>query len=387
MVYHQAVRIHPNTPRTAQSDRPSQYRTQSFPQQTGPDVCARADHMVRNRPQHHSRHPWHTPLRSLRRKCICPRFSTRHLYLPRGSRAQYTTHRSSQFLKIWGGPVILFFENGRLGNQLFQYCGFKKYFPDDRLILFGFDDIHNYFDHVEAHCIPKSKMPRWMGFRRLKRIARFLAEIRILGLLTEDPNPEHFNITSRKGLLWMVFVSRDAYFQHRDVVNNLEYAPNLKPDLRERATRWLHARDIRIDRDLIVFIHVRRGDYLHWPSKDYPAVMDLAWYRRAMGMIKDKVRNPVFILMSDDQNYLHDVFEESETLFISNNTAELDLAIMAECKGGILSASSFAWWGAFYAQPTRKRDAYFIAPKYWCGYRAKEWYPAGFRTDWITYIE
>ena len=31
--------------------------------------------------------------------------------------------------------MILHIENGRLGNQLFQYIGLKKYFPKDKIML------------------------------------------------------------------------------------------------------------------------------------------------------------------------------------------------------------------------------------------------------------
>jgi hypothetical protein len=41
------------------------------------------------------------------------------------------------------------------------------------------------------------------------------------------------------------------------------------------------------------------------------------------------------------------------------------MSIMSFCCAGILSASSFAWWGAFFAKTHDKDNSYFIAPNYW----------------------
>ena len=46
-----------------------------------------------------------------------------------------------------------------------------------------------------------------------------------------------------------------------------------------------------------IFLHVRRGDYINWPSKEFPAVLDFEWYERAMSLIKTKLKNPIFIIM------------------------------------------------------------------------------------------
>ena len=91
--------------------------------------------------------------------------------------------------------------------------------------------------------------------------------------------------------------------------------------------------------------------------------------------------------MRDDSYYLHDVFKESKNLIISKNSYEVYLIIMSYCLHGILSASSFAWWGAFYARSKHKQNTTFLAPKYWASHRKKKWHPANFQTDWITYIE
>jgi len=283
--------------------------------------------------------------------------------------------------------VILFVENGRLGNQLFQYCGLKQYFPEHKIFFVGCGDLQKHFDSVDARFVPINMLVRWFSFGVLSRFIYLLADIGVFCLVREREELGFFKLAVRKGLFWNIYVPRSIYFQRRDVVDKIKAVSCLKPDLIQFALDWLHKKGIDPDLRSVVFVHIRRGDYLHWPSNEFPAVLDLAWYKRAMKSMLEKIKNPVFIFMSDDLFYLRDVFDESERLVISDNPPEIDMALMSHCHSGILSASSFAWWGAFYARSNQKQDGTFLAPRYWCGNRAKKWIPTNFRTNWITYIE
>lgn len=283
--------------------------------------------------------------------------------------------------------MILFFEYGQLGNQLFQYCGLRHYFPGHKLIILGCEELQRHFDSVDARFIPKNALNRWFPTRLLTRIVFFLVAARLLGRITEERNDEFYKLAVRKGLFWNIYVPQNIFFQHRDFVNQIHSVPGLKPDLLKVACDWLRQKRINLNSDSLIFVHIRRGDYLHWPSNEFPAVLDLVWYKRAMDFMRGKFKNPVFILMSDDQFYLHDVFEESDRLVISDNSPQIDIALLSLCNSGILSASSFAWWGAFYARSNQKAVATFLAPQYWGGHRAKKWYPRNFHTNWITYVE
>lgn len=283
--------------------------------------------------------------------------------------------------------MIIFFEYGRLGNQLFQYTGLRRYFPEHTLAFLGCEDLQRHFDSVGPQFIPKNVLGRWLPFGLIRRIVFFLVAVRLLGRITEEKDGEVLKLAIRKGLFWNTLVAQNVFFQHHDVVDQIHSAPSLKPELLKVALGWLSEEGIDPDSRSLVFVHIRRGDYLHWPSREFPAVLDLAWYERAMKAIQEKNKNAVFIMMSDDQFYLRDVFKESNELVISDNPPEIDMALMSLCHSGILSASSFAWWGAFYARSNQKLNAIFLAPKYWGGHRAKKWFPTHFRTNWITYLE
>lgn len=285
--------------------------------------------------------------------------------------------------------MIFFFENGRLGNQLFQYCGIKMSFPSDKIIFFGCEGLKELFDNVDVDFIEKESISRWIPFGFLQRIIYVLADLRIIGLITQEPDATSFKLSVRKGLLSKILVSKDVFFQHRDISDNINEPPILKPDLLETAARWLERKGAISNQHNLVFVHIRRGDYLHWPSDEYPAVLDLVWYLEAINVIRSKISDPVFVFMSDDQYYLYDFIEESERFLISDNAPEVDLAIMSLCTGGILSASSFAWWGAWFSRNSVQGNlvSIYLAPKFWAGHRRKEWHPQGFETKWIQYLE
>ena len=283
--------------------------------------------------------------------------------------------------------MVLFFENGRIGNLLFQYSGIKKYFPNEVLVFFGCETLQKYFDNIEAQFFSRVKINKWILYGLLKRIIFFLAEIKIFGKITENTNSINFKIIVKRGLFYNILVVRDVFFQHDDIINNISIHPKLKEHLLEKPKEWFKKKKINFDLYPLVFVHIRRGDYLYWPSKKYSAVLSLHWYKMAMNEIKKKFQNPIFILMSDDQYYLKENFKESEKIVISDNSLETDLAIMSKCNCGILSASSFSWWGAFYAFFNKKNNQYFIGPKFWAGHQKKKWYPKNIQTKWITYIE
>jgi hypothetical protein len=280
--------------------------------------------------------------------------------------------------------MIIHLENGRLGNLLFQYVGLKKIFPKNKLIFIGHNNLQDFFENIYEN-FSFIKIINQTFFRLLKFTIFVLIKIRLLGVIVESQNCKKYKIIIKKGLLRSIIVSHDNFFQHKNVISKINNPPLLKSIFLNRGLNWLYKKKINLKKK-IVFIHIRRGDYLHYPLKEFAAVLDVNWYRQAIKLIKKNLRNPIFILMSDDKSYLKKIFKESSSVFISYNKPEIDLSIMSYCNAGILSPSSFSWWGAFYAKIRNKNNNYFIAPKYWIGHRSKKWFPKNFQTNWITYI-
>jgi hypothetical protein len=280
--------------------------------------------------------------------------------------------------------MIIFFEYGRIGNQLFQYQGLKNYFPKHKLFFFGCASLQNTFNIIDATFI--NLKINSLLHKVLKKIFFFFIKLRILGEIKETTVNDNTKLYVRRSLLWNVYIAHNIYFQHASFINKITNPPSIKKKYLILGKNWLIKKEVFKKKSNLVFVHIRRGDYLSWPDVNFPAALDLRWYKKNMLNIKNRVKKPIFVIMGDDTLYLRSVFKESKNLIISNNLPEIDLSIMSLCSCGILSASSFAWWGAFYAKIHNKKGNYFVAPKYWIGHRSKKWLPKNFFSKWITYV-
>jgi len=282
--------------------------------------------------------------------------------------------------------LLIYFENGRLGNQFFAYSALRGLYPNQRLVLFGFGTLKQAIESVDAIIIENRKLPRLLEFG-IKQFLVVLAKLRIIGTIQESRENSTYLVKKASGLIFNLHLLKPSYFQHQDVLEKINPSLRLNEDIFRKASDWLEEKVVKSSDQNLVFVHIRRGDYLTWPSREYPAVLEKQWYIRAMDRMRAKVKNPIFLLLTDDPYYAKDCFGVQSDILISENDQLVDLALMSLCQHGILSASSFAWWGAWFSEKRSSDEGIYMAPKYWGGHRKKEWIPEGFITNWITYIE
>ena len=108
-------------------------------------------------------------------------------------------------------------------------------------------------------------------------------------------------------------------------------------------------------------IHIRRGDYVQFFSKDY-IILDKAYYERALDTLSNQFET-VFVF-SDDIEWCKESFDGGNFVFIENEKDYIDLYLMSMCDHNIISNSSFSWWGAWLNQ---NKEKIVIAPKQWFG--------------------
>lgn len=129
-----------------------------------------------------------------------------------------------------------------------------------------------------------------------------------------------------------------------------------------------------------VFIHVRRSDYSAYYSS---ALLPMGYYRAAVRRVMEAVPRPHFFLLGDDPAWCERQFSDLPHHTVSRCSPYEDLALMSLCAGGIISNSSFAWWGAQLCL----RTAPVIAPRYWFGWVTKEWLPRGMEESGFQFID
>ncbi len=279
--------------------------------------------------------------------------------------------------------MILFYGEGRLGNQIFQYQALSQIAkPGERIFSVGLEDLHR---HLELR---GPKLVVLTRNRMLKRIMKYA--LRPLLLRPMSRTFRLFNYASETSygvppndgasgeLLMRTGLFSGFTFVDRGHYQNSCYWPALFPtplfgiheNLRGSAKRYLES--ICRERLRPTFVHVRRGDYL--THTDY-GLKDLAlpdsFYRAAIGELTMRVGRTHLVFVTDDARWVEENFADITDKTIVSLNAEMDFAIMTECAGGILSNSTFSLAAAFMLQ----NPNIVIAPKYWLGFRVGAWYP------------
>ena len=283
--------------------------------------------------------------------------------------------------------MIIFHESGRLGNQLFQYCVFKKIEASKRLFLLGMQSLKTTF--VGIDCAGETMCDKLMERLLIRLGARMLGALSrkwgIIGWIVESRTETCSNIQMRKGIVPNVYYCTESYWQSEGLIeDHVTASIQLRSELKEQASRVMMK--LPCDKRETFFVHVRRGDYCSWPSRTAPAILPLKWYLKQMDVIRKRFVRPVFVVVSDDRYYAEEMFGSYPDVYVCHESEKIDFAIMSMCYGGgILSASSFSWWAAYFARRVNT-DAFFIAPMYWGGHRLTSWYPnEAIKTSWITY--
>lgn len=278
--------------------------------------------------------------------------------------------------------MILFYEDGRLGNQLFQYCAVRLYQPRGKLIALGMKDLTENFVglDVETDTLVGVFVRRIMKLMGEKKIGFLARKLRLLTLVEEQRSEAGVGFKVSKGLIPHIAYFK-GYYQSEEVTSS---AVAELIDIREE--HKLRARELLAARGgSAYFVHVRRGDYVRWPSPDAPAVLPFEWYSAQMQCIRERDREAWFVVVSDDKPYVEELFGHRSDVLVICQDPISDFSMMAECLGGgILSASSFSWWAAYFVRRSNP-DAHFLAPEYWIGHRPRQWFPGGLETSWLQY--
>lgn len=157
------------------------------------------------------------------------------------------------------------------------------------------------------------------------------------------------NHEGRECVIWSRFQSEDCFLPVADEVRKLFLLP--KPALPNPAGTTP------------VALHVRRGDYVGhirlWvTTPDY--------FKRSVDWIKVNVRNPHFIVVSDDPTWCRAYFKGPEFTVMPPQEPIEAMATIAACEAHIISNSTFGWWGAWLGE-----KGPVLVPASWFTKRAK----------------
>ena len=276
--------------------------------------------------------------------------------------------------------MIFFISDGRLGNQIFQYAFLNSIARKSEIILcLNMEEFTATFDIegsngrliVLCTCLLKFRLGRILFNHVVKPVfiffMRTIARTRIIGFIYQKKNEQGRYVPSfaeNKGFLPFRFVDQ-GYFQSERFFNEKALDFRIKKQFEQKALQIIS----RIPQGYnTIFVHIRRGDYLHESFLGERGIdLPKNYFLKAIEIITKDTKKPFFVFLSDDPSYTRDCFLEIENKLISKENMQVDLALMTLCEYGITSNSSFSWWGA----RLMKKRKIVIFPKYWYGWKIK----------------
>uniref|UniRef100_A0A914VX25 L-Fucosyltransferase n=2 Tax=Plectus sambesii TaxID=2011161 RepID=A0A914VX25_9BILA len=165
--------------------------------------------------------------------------------------------------------------------------------------------------------------------------------------------------------LYMGYFQSFRYF-HPDREDMIRREFKLLPAINERAHQFLltarkkmkenSKMEGKFDSSNVTYVgmHVRRGIDVTWNLRNIEHGHKVATKRyltRAMDYYREKYRNVVFLLCSDDLKWCRENIEQemADVMTIDSGFREIDLAVMAMCNHTIMTIGTFSWWAAYLA--------------------------------------
>jgi len=277
----------------------------------------------------------------------------------------------------------LFYGEGRLGNQIFQYQALSHAAkPNERIVAVGLEDLHREFDLqgppltvLTRNGLCKRFVKYFINPMLLRPLARTL---RIINYAAETTHgvPPHTGaggaLMLRKGVIKGITFVDGGYYQNASLWTTLFPATlfRINPRLERAATSYLDS--VCVTRCPPAFVHVRRSDYATFNTYGLQDLsLPVTFYDNAISELERRIGKTHLVFVTDDPQWVEDNFQSISDKTIVSFDAAMDFAIMTRCRAGILSNSTFALAAAFMLQD----PSVVIVPRFWFGFRVGAWYP------------
>lgn len=265
---------------------------------------------------------------------------------------------------------------GRLGNQLFVYAFGLKLES-----LLGQSVVYDCLSSGDGLSSPWRRFLSWV--RRHVRCTGYSVELTCMGLTVRkatilDLAMRRLIVLNEKNFKGFEDLTRlaqqgknlyiDGYWQ-----TNLFFS-GIEQQIRQKFAfhRDLPEQVIQIRTQIwncsAVAVHVRRGDYVLNPrTAAAHNICGIAYYKKAIKVLEEKVPDATFFVFSDDISWCKDhlVTNGLVTYFIDTaifHLPHLDFELMINCKHFIIANSSYSWWAAYLGG---SEDKVVVAPQLW----------------------
>ncbi len=119
-----------------------------------------------------------------------------------------------------------------------------------------------------------------------------------------------------------------------------------------------------------VCLAVRRGDFMTGANRKTFYVCDLEYFKRAVAYMQEHVKNPVFVVFSNDIAWVKEHIKIDGEVFYESGADPVweTFRLMYSCKHFVISNSTLHWWAQWRSENANK---IVVVPDRW--YNAKGW--------------
>jgi hypothetical protein len=139
------------------------------------------------------------------------------------------------------------------------------------------------------------------------------------------------------------------------------------------------------NKDRVVVMHARRTDYVKSQVNiDYHNPLSVEYYRKATDQMLETVKNPIFLLCSDDPMFWIESLSEIPALqthpflLLDGESDVASMALLQQFSYYIMANSSFSWWFVWLSDKVKRA----IAPAKWFGPKGPKQYDDIYEPMW-----
>lgn len=293
---------------------------------------------------------------------------------------------------------------GRTGNQLFQFATVKNYqvkFCKDEEIAIDFSDLKKLGSEEEGfkNYLDDFNVGKYIKTNKIKanlfqRILIFLMKIinpffRLIGFKNKadiisykfekwiQPFINKFGVyymihgffefkpTRAKNKIFYGNFESSKFFDENEKIIKKIYTP-----IHNKLNKNEKLYD-SINNSESVCITIRRGDFITNPEfKKIHYICDSKYFYKAIDIIKENVKNPTFIVFSDDIDWVKENMDFGVPTLYEDGTDPIyeKLRLMYSCKHFVISNSTFSWWAQYLS---KNKNKIVVAPNRWKNFAYK----------------
>lgn len=245
---------------------------------------------------------------------------------------------------------------GGLGNQMFQYA-FYKYLSLSKncnlkldLSLFENYKLHNGYELEDVFGIAEEVAVE-------DEIKVFKSKYSLLFKIENKLFNQNFIFGTKHYKENNFFISKNIFdknekdFYIEGYFQTYKYIEKLEKKIFQFKTN-LTKKEEELLKEEVVSIHIRGGDYLtnKNDNKLFGDICTLNYYKNAISYMKTKIKNPTFLIFTNDKEYAKQLLNGENFDIVdwnSDDNSFRDMFLMSKCKHNIIANSSFSWWGAW----------------------------------------